>query len=51
MFSITTQSSIISSVGPVLTIFLTILFLDKLLISIQWVRCILNIIGVMIITL
>lgn len=45
------QSSIISSVGPVLTIFLAILFLDEHLNSMQWVGCILNIIGVMMITL
>lgn len=44
------ESSIISSVGPVLTIFLAILFLDEYLNLIQWIGCILNIIGVMIIT-
>ena len=44
------QSSIISSIGPVLTIFLAILFLDEHLNLLQWVGCILNIIGVMIIT-
>lgn len=44
------QSSIISSVGPVLTIFLAILFLNEHLNLIQWIGCILNIVGVMMIT-
>ena len=45
------QSSIISSIGPILTIFLAILFLGEHLTVLQWVGCILNIIGVMMITL
>lgn len=44
------QSSTISSVGPILTIFLAILFLDEHLNLIQWIGCILNIVGVIIIT-
>lgn len=44
------QSSIISSIGPELTIFLAIIFLNEDLTLIQWIGCILNIVGVMMIT-
>ena len=44
------QSAIISSIGPILTIFLAILLLDEHLTSLQWFGCLLNIVGVMMIT-
>lgn len=45
------QTAMIASIGPILTIILATLFLGESMNSIQWFGCILNIIGVMIITL
>lgn len=45
------QSAMIASIGPILTIILATLFLGESLNSIQWFGCALNIIGVMMITL
>ena len=45
------QSAMIASIGPILTIILATLFLGENMNAIQWLGCILNIIGVMIITL
>lgn len=44
------QSAMIASVGPVLTLVLATLFLGEHLNAIQWLGCALNIIGVLIIT-
>lgn len=45
------QSAMISSISPILTILLVVLFLGEYLNSIQWIGCALNIIGVMMISL
>ena len=45
------QSAMIASVGPILTLILAVLFLDEHLNAWQWFGCILNIMGVMMITL
>ncbi|MDV2469781.1 DMT family transporter [Acinetobacter chinensis] len=45
------QSAMIGSIGPVLTILLAVAFLGEHLNSLQWFGCILNIIGVLMITL
>ncbi|WP_151963977.1 DMT family transporter [Acinetobacter oleivorans] len=45
------QSAMIASIGPVLTILLAVAFLNEHLNMWQWVGCLLNIIGVMMITL
>jgi drug/metabolite transporter (DMT)-like permease len=45
------QTAMIASIGPILTIILATLFLGETMNSIQWFGCALNIIGVMIITL
>ena len=45
------QSAMIASIGPILTIFLAKAFLGEHVNGIQWLGCILNIVGVMIITL
>lgn len=45
------QTAMIGSIGPILTIILATLFLGENMNSIQWFGCALNIIGVMIITL
>ncbi|NHB56479.1 DMT family transporter [Acinetobacter sp. 194] len=45
------QSAMIASIGPILTIILATLFLGETMNHIQWFGCALNIIGVMIITL
>lgn len=45
------QSAMIASIGPILTIILAVIFLGEQLNSIQWLGCLLNIIGVMMITL
>lgn len=45
------QSAMIASIGPILTIILAVLFLGEQLNAIQWFGCLLNIIGVMMITL
>lgn len=45
------QSAMISSISPILTILLAVLFLGEYLNSIQWIGCALNIIGVMMISL
>jgi len=41
----------IASIGPVLTILLAVAFLNERLNMWQWVGCLLNIVGVMMITL
>lgn len=45
------QSAMIASIGPILTIILAVFFLGEKLNSLQWFGCLLNIIGVMMITL
>ena len=45
------QSAMIASIGPILTIILATLFLGEHLNAIQWLGCVPNIIGVMMITL
>ncbi|WP_174493720.1 DMT family transporter [Acinetobacter sp. Marseille-Q1623] len=45
------QSAMIGSIGPILTIILAVALLGEQMNSIQWFGCILNIIGVMMITL
>ncbi len=45
------QSAMIASIGPVLTILLAVVFLNEHLNMWQWVGCFLNIVGVMMITL
>ncbi len=45
------QSAMIASIGPVLTILLAVVFLNEHLNMWQWVGCLLNIVGVMMITL
>ena len=45
------QSAMIGSIGPILTIILAVAFLGESMNSIQWLGCLLNIMGVMIITL
>ena len=45
------QSAMIASIGPVLTILLAVAFLNEHLNIWQWVGCLLNIVGVMMITL
>ena len=45
------QSAMIASIGPILTIILATLFLGESMNMIQWFGCALNIIGVMMITL
>lgn len=45
------QSAMIGSIGPILTIILAVAFLGESMNAIQWLGCLLNIIGVMIITL
>ena len=45
------QSAMIASIGPVLTLILATLFLGETLNTIQWFGCTLNIIGVLMITL
>ncbi len=45
------QSAMIASIGPILTILLAVLFLNEHLNLWQWLGCILNIVGVMMITL
>jgi drug/metabolite transporter (DMT)-like permease len=45
------QSAMIASIGPILTLLLAVVFLDEYLNGWQWLGCILNIVGVMIITL
>lgn len=45
------QSAMIASIGPILTILLAVAFLDEHLNMIQWMGCILNILGVLMITL
>lgn len=45
------QSVMIGSIGPILTIILAVAFLGEHLNTVQWLGCLLNIIGVMMITL
>lgn len=45
------QSAMIASIGPILTILLAVAFLDEHLNAIQWFGCLLNIAGVLMITL
>ncbi len=45
------QSAMIGSIGPILTIILAVAFLGEHMNAIQWFGCLLNIIGVMMITL
>lgn len=45
------QSSMIGSIGPILTIMLAVAFLGEHMNAIQWFGCLLNIIGVMMVTL
>lgn len=45
------QSAMIASIGPILTIILATLFLDERLNHIQWLGCGLNMLGVLMITL
>lgn len=45
------QSAMIASIGPILTILLAVAFLDEHLNTIQWMGCLLNILGVLMITL
>ncbi|WP_445116539.1 DMT family transporter [Acinetobacter sp. WZC-1] len=45
------QSAMIASIGPILTIVLAVIFLDEQLNTLQWFGCLLNIMGVMMITL
>lgn len=45
------QTAMIASIGPILTIILATLFLGESLNTIQWIGCALNIIGVLMITL
>lgn len=45
------QSAMIASIGPILTIILATLFLGETMNGIQWFGCALNILGVMMITL
>jgi len=45
------QSAMIASIGPILTIILATIFLGEHLNAIQWLGCMLNIVGVMMITL
>lgn len=45
------QTAMIGSIGPILTIILATLFLGESMNAIQWMGCLLNIIGVMIISL
>lgn len=45
------QTAMIASIGPILTIILATLFLGENMNAVQWFGCALNIIGVMIITL
>lgn len=46
-----TQSAIISSISPIITILFSVLLLGEHLNTIQWLGCFLNIFGVMLITL
>lgn len=45
------QSAMISAISPILTILLAVLFLNEHLNTIQWIGCMLNIVGVMMVTL
>ncbi len=45
------QSAMIGSIGPILTILLAVALLGEHMNAIQWIGCVLNIIGVMMITL
>lgn len=45
------QSAMIASIGPILTILLAVAFLGEQLNALQWLGCCLNIIGIMMITL
>lgn len=45
------QSAMIASIGPILTILLAVLFLNEHLNLWQWLGCVLNILGVLLITL
>ncbi|RFS31711.1 MULTISPECIES: DMT family transporter [Acinetobacter] len=45
------HSAMIASIGPILTILLAVAFLDEHLNSIQWLGCLLNIVGVLMISL
>lgn len=45
------QAAMIASVGPILTILLAVIFLGEQLNAIQWLGCILNITGILIISL
>lgn len=45
------QSAMIASVGPILTILLAVAFLNEHLNFWQWIGCLLNIVGIMMITL
>ncbi len=45
------QSAMIGSIGPILTILLAVALLGEQMNAIQWIGCLLNIIGVMMITL
>lgn len=45
------QSAMISAISPILTILLAVLFLNEHLNTVQWIGCMLNITGVMIVTL
>ncbi|WP_273777450.1 DMT family transporter [Acinetobacter sp. GSS19] len=45
------QSAMIASIGPILTILLAVAFLNEHLNGWQWLGCILNIVGVMMVTL
>ncbi|WP_409246871.1 EamA family transporter, partial [Acinetobacter baumannii] len=46
-----TQSAIISSISPIVTILFSVFLLNEHLNTIQWLGCFLNIFGVMLITL
>ncbi|MBI1452892.1 MULTISPECIES: DMT family transporter [Acinetobacter] len=45
------HSAMIASIGPILTILLAVAFLDEHLNTIQWLGCLLNIVGVLMISL
>lgn len=45
------QSAMITSIGPILTILLAVIFLNEQLNLWQWLGCVLNILGVLLITL
>ena len=45
------QSAMIASVGPILTILLAVAFLGEQLNAIQWLGCLLNIVGILMISL